>query len=100
MLKLAGQILESKKGQFDPPRFENRYENALMNFIKAKRSGKKPPVASEERPSKVIDLVDALRRSARGDRRRRATATPRKNSSHSSSSRKRTGSRKKVRRAS
>jgi DNA end-binding protein Ku len=100
MLKLAVQILESKKGHFDPSRFEDRYENALKDLIKAKRAGKKPPVVSEERPSNVIDLMDALRRSARGDRSRRAGSSGRKRSSRTSSRRKTAGNRKKVRRAS
>ena len=66
MLKLAVQILESKRGHFDPSKFEDRYENALMQLIDAKRSGKKPPVVSEAKPSNVINLMDALRKSARG----------------------------------
>jgi DNA end-binding protein Ku len=95
MLKLAVQILESKKGHFDPSKFEDRYENALMELIKAKRAGRAPPVLAEERPSNVINLMDALRRSAHGDRGRRASSRHK-----SSGSRKRTMSRKKVRRAS
>ncbi len=67
MLKLAVHILESKKGHFDPGKFADRYEDALNDLIKAKRAGKKPPVVSEERPSNVINLMDALRKSARGD---------------------------------
>jgi DNA end-binding protein Ku len=94
MLKLAVQILESKKGHFDPSKFEDRYENALMNLIKAKRAGKAPPVLAEERPSNVINLMDALRRSARGDRGRRTSA--RKSGARA----KRAATRKKVRRAS
>jgi DNA end-binding protein Ku len=95
MLKLAVQILESKKGKFDPDKFEDRYESALMALIKAKQAGKKPPELAEERPSNVINLMDALRKSARGDtgRRKRATASK-------SGARKRTTSRKKVRKAS
>ncbi len=99
MLKLAVQILESKKGHFDPSKFEDRYESALMELIKAKHAGKKPPVVSEERPSNVINLMDALRRSARGGGGgggRRATARRKS----SSGGRKSTSSRKKVRRAS
>lgn len=72
MLKLAVHILESKKGHFDPSKFEDRYETALLALIKAKRSGKKPPVVSEERPSNVINLMDALRRSASGRRTSRS----------------------------
>lgn len=100
MLKLAAQILESKKGHFDPSKFEDRYENALMDLIKAKHSGKEPPVVSEERPSNVINLMDALRRSARGGGERRTSRT-RKSSRSSSGGRKRAAqSRKKARRAS
>ncbi|MBV8790890.1 MAG: Ku protein, partial [Pseudolabrys sp.] len=67
MLKLAVHILESKKGHFKPEKFEDRYEDALKALIDAKRKGKKPPVIHEERPSNVINLMDALRRSAKGD---------------------------------
>jgi DNA end-binding protein Ku len=95
MLKLAVQILESKRGHFDPGKFEDRYENALMELIKAKRAGKAPPVLSEERPSNVINLMDALRRSARGDSQRHATVRRK-----SGGARKRAAARKKVRRAS
>ena len=94
MLKLAVQILESKKGHFDPSKFEDRYEGALMALVKAKRAGKKPPVVSEERPSNVINLMDALRRSTRGGGR---SASARRKSANG---RKRASPRKKVRRAS
>ena len=95
MLKLATQILESKKGHFDPDKFEDRYEDALMELIKAKRAGKRPPVISEERPSNVINLMDALRRSARSDR---AGGRSAKSSKHPA--RKRTAAKKRVRKAS
>jgi len=94
MLKLAVHILETKKGHFDPGKFEDRYENALQDLIKAKRAGKAPPVVSEPRPSNVINLMDALRRSAQGERRR--SAATRRNGARS----KRSTSRRKVRRAS
>ena len=94
MLKLAAQILESKKGHFDSGKFEDRYEDALMQLIKAKRAGKEPPVLTEEEPSNVVNLMDALRRSARADTGRRKR-TPQK----STGARKRTTARKKIRRA-
>jgi DNA end-binding protein Ku len=93
MLKLAVHILETKKGHFNPGKFEDRYENALQDLIKAKQAGKAPPVISEPRPSNVINLMDALRRSAKGDRSR---AAPRKNSSRT----KRSSARRKVKKAS
>jgi len=67
MLKLAVQILESKRGKFDPSEFEDRYEGALLELINAKRAGKAPPVIAEAKPSNVINLMDALRRSAKGE---------------------------------
>ena len=62
-LQLAEHILEQKKGHFDPDKFDDRYEDALHALIKAKKAGKAPPALSEPRPSNVINLMDALRRS-------------------------------------
>jgi DNA end-binding protein Ku len=92
MLKLAIHILDTKKGHFNPDKFEDRYENALQDLIKAKRAGKAPPVVSEPRPSNVINLMDALRRSAQGDRRRPAAR-------RSSARTKRSSTRRKVKKA-
>ncbi len=94
MLKLAVHILETKKGHFNPGKFEDRYENALQDLVKAKRAGKAPPVVSEPRPSNVINLMDALRRSAKGERNQ--PAATRRTGARS----KRSTPRRKVRRAS
>jgi len=94
MLKLAVHILETKKGHFNPGKFEDRYETALQELVKAKRAGKAPPVVSEPRPSNVINLMDALRRSAQGERRQ--PAATRRNGARG----KRAAPRRKVRRAS
>lgn len=98
MLKLATHILETKKGKFDPAKFEDRYENALIALIKAKHAGKKPPEPSEAQPSNVINLMDALRRSAKAERKpeRRKPAPARRKTTRA----KRTTSRRKVRKAS
>ncbi|MGI8526210.1 MAG: Ku protein [Pseudolabrys sp.] len=96
MLKLAVHILESKKGHFDPGKFEDRYEDALNELISAKRAGKKPPVVSEERPSNVINLMDALRKSARGDSAKSQSRRPAKKPAQ----KKRAAPKRKVRKAS
>jgi DNA end-binding protein Ku len=67
MLELARHILKTKRGHFDPSKFSDRYEDALKALIKAKRAGKAPPQAPAK-PSNVINLMDALRRSVRSDR--------------------------------
>jgi DNA end-binding protein Ku len=95
MLKLAIHILETKKGKFDPARFEDRYENALLDLVKAKRAGKPLPEISEAKSSNVINLMDALRRSAKAESSR--PATRRKTASKSTARKKRSTGRRKLR---
>jgi DNA end-binding protein Ku len=63
MLDLATHIVETKVGRFDPDKFEDRYEDSLKELISRKQAGK--PIEQPERrePAKVINLMDALRRS-------------------------------------
>jgi DNA end-binding protein Ku len=70
MLKLAEHILETKKGDFDPSRFEDHYETALVDLLRNKQAGFKPPKAKEAgaAPRNVINLMDALRRSIQSER--------------------------------
>lgn len=99
MLKLAVHILDSKKGHFNPGKFEDRYEEALNDLIKAKRAGKAPPAAATSRPSNVINLMDALRKSAKGDKGDQGRTPARSSSRKAAPARKRPAARKKVRRA-
>lgn len=64
MLDLAEHIIKTKRGRFDPSKFDDRYEEAVAELVKAKLEGKeiKPPAPPEA--SKVIDLMQALRESA------------------------------------
>jgi DNA end-binding protein Ku len=67
MLQLAEHILNQKAGHFDPDKFEDRYEDALNALIKAKRAGKEAPKVEAPKASNVINLMDALRRSVKGE---------------------------------
>jgi DNA end-binding protein Ku len=70
MLKLAEHILDTKKADFDPSQFEDHYETALVELLRKKQAGFKPPKGKEHiaAPSKVINLMDALRRSVEAGR--------------------------------
>jgi hypothetical protein len=63
MLDLAKHIVNQKAGHFEPDKFEDQYETALIDLINQKRAGK--PITAKERPrgENVVDLMDALRSS-------------------------------------
>jgi Ku protein len=71
MLDLAAHIVKTKQGHFKPDKFEDRYEEALKSILKKKAHGQKIEKVEPQKPSNVIDLMDALRKSVKG---RAATA--------------------------
>lgn len=90
MLKLAEHILDSKAADFDPSKFVDHYETALVDLLKKKQAGVQPketPVAVPER--RVINLMDALRKSIEGEQ-------PKKPAARSSAEKRRPASRKRA----
>ncbi|MER9689062.1 Ku protein [Mesorhizobium sp. M0139] len=64
MTDMAERIIDKKKGKFDPSTFEDKYEDALLELIRAKKAGKKAPKAqAAPKPSNVVNLFDALKKS-------------------------------------
>ena len=65
MLEIAGKIMEQKEGVFDPRTFRDSYEDAVRDLIDRKKDGQTPVNAPpvEKGDGKVIDLMEALRRS-------------------------------------
>jgi DNA end-binding protein Ku len=81
MLTLAGQIIDSKAADFDPLTFRDRYEEALLAHLKAKQTGAVPERKPTFAARRVINLMEALRRSVAEDKkpaapRRGAPAAP------------------------
>jgi DNA end-binding protein Ku len=66
MLELATHIIEKMTGKFEPERFEDRYENALIELIRSKQQGMPVKAQPVQRQTNVINLMDALRRSVEG----------------------------------
>jgi DNA end-binding protein Ku len=76
MLTLAEHIVDSKTGEFDPLTFRDRYEEALLAHLKAKQAGAVPERKQTfAAPRRVINLMEALRRSVAEDKK---LAAPRK----------------------
>jgi DNA end-binding protein Ku len=68
MLDLAMHIVETKRGKFEPQKFEDQYEDALKNMLRKKQKGEKIEAPKERTPSNVVNLMDALRKSVQGER--------------------------------
>jgi DNA end-binding protein Ku len=64
MVDLAEEIIDRMSGEFEPQKFEDRYENAMIELIRSKQAGLPPPKEKPAaRPASVVNLMDALRRS-------------------------------------
>lgn len=62
-LALARQLIASKSKPFDPQAFSDRYEQALGDIIRSKMQGREPDVVEVEEPGKVVNFMEALKRS-------------------------------------
>jgi DNA end-binding protein Ku len=74
MLDLAVHIVESKKGRFEPGKFEDEYENALKELLRKKQKGERIERPKEPARTNVVNLMDALRRSVGQEKRTPASA--------------------------
>ena len=64
MLGLAEHIIDKMTGEFEPDKFEDRYENAMIELIRSKQAGQPAPKEkAASRPANVVNLMEALRRS-------------------------------------
>jgi DNA end-binding protein Ku len=73
MLDLAKHIINTKKGSFDPQAFDDRYEEAVAELVKAKIEGRALPKKKAPAPTKTSDLLQALRESAEMGSPRKST---------------------------
>jgi DNA end-binding protein Ku len=70
MLDLAGHIVNTKSGHFDPSHFEDRYENALIDLLKKKEAGEIIEPVRGAPPPRVVNLMDALRASIDAEKKK------------------------------
>ena len=67
MLDLALHIVETKRGDFEPEKFEDQYEDALRELIEKKAKGEKIERPKQPARSNVVNLMDALRASVEAE---------------------------------
>lgn len=78
MLELAEHIIGTKSGSFDPKAFDDRYDAALAEVVKAKIEGRKIKPVRPKAEGKVVDLMEALRQSAGKDAKPKKSASAKK----------------------
>jgi DNA end-binding protein Ku len=79
MVSLAAHILQTKATKFDPKKFQDEYEKALKKLVQRKAKGHVIEAPEhEEKPSNVVNLMDALRQSLQKDSKRSGTSRSRR----------------------
>ena len=78
MLDLALHIVDSKRGKFQPEKFEDQYEDALKELLRKKQKGEKIERPKEPERSNVVNLMDALRASVKAGGKSAAAPAPQK----------------------
>ena len=75
MKQLAAHIVETKASHFDPTKFVDHYETALVELLRAKQAGRIVEAPKEEpAPQRVINLMDALRASIGAETKKKPAA--------------------------
>ncbi len=62
-IQLAKQVIGTFAGDLELSEFKDEYQAELRKIIDAKIAGEEVVVPQEEAPAKVVDLMDALRKS-------------------------------------
>jgi DNA end-binding protein Ku len=62
-LKMAESLIESLTDDWNPSEFQDEYREALLDIVEKKVAGEEIEVAEEPEPTKVADLMEALRAS-------------------------------------
>jgi DNA end-binding protein Ku len=63
MVGIAESIIERRSGAFDPTSFRDRYQDALRELVAEKTKGQVVAPREVSEPPKVINLMEALKRS-------------------------------------
>ena len=67
MLEIAQEIISRKSGHFQPDKFTDRYEEAVVGMLRAKQAGQAFTVAEPSQPANVVNIMDALKRSLQAE---------------------------------
>ncbi len=92
MRQLAAHIVDSKASHFDPSKFVDHYETALVELLRAKQAGRVVEAPRDQpAPDRVINLMDALRASIGADTKKKPPAESTKVRARGTAAKRKTG---------
>jgi DNA end-binding protein Ku len=92
MKDLAAHIVDSMATHFDPSTFEDRYETALVELLRAKEAGRMIEAKPEApAPQRVVNLMDALRASIGAEAKKKPAAASTKVRARAAGGQRKTG---------
>jgi len=81
-MKLARHLVDTLSGEWDPSEYRDTYTEALRKMVAAKAKGKETTAPEMPAPARVMDLMEALKRSLEKGPGRLARAAGRRRSTH------------------
>jgi DNA end-binding protein Ku len=82
-VQMAKGLIENLTEEFDPTQFKDEYREALLDIVEKKVAGEEIEVIAEAEPTKVVDLMEALKASVEATKKKGASAAPKKAASGS-----------------
>lgn len=62
-MKLAGQLIDTLTAKFDLGKFHDEYKANVARLIEQKQKGERVTAVKTEKPARVVNILDALRKS-------------------------------------
>ncbi|HEY1332443.1 MAG TPA: Ku protein [Actinomycetota bacterium] len=92
-LQMARSLIDNLSGEFDPAAYTDQYREALLGIVEKKVAGEEIEVLPEAEPTKVVDLMEALKASVEATKQK--AAAPKKTATRTAKSRTATAARRK-----
>jgi DNA end-binding protein Ku len=85
LVNLASELVERNSAAFNPKRFKDTYAEELRKLVDKKAKGQKIEIPKTEKPvpSNVVNLMDALKKSLKGEEKPRKAAVGKRKSARS-----------------
>jgi DNA end-binding protein Ku len=73
-VQMAQTLIENLSDEWDPTAFRDEYREALLEIVEKKAAGEEITVVEEAEPTKVVDLMEALKASVEAAKKGKGAA--------------------------